>query len=159
MASRASLARRVTRAARALTETGNGTTAPPPQLPEQWEPTLTSAYYAWCRATGVDTRPQYLWPLLHAAHAARGLGIPEIAALEFGVAGGNGLLAMERAAATATQLSGTRIAIYGFDTGEGMPQPSDPRDARWLLPAATFTMDVGALRARLGTAQLVLRPG
>jgi hypothetical protein len=158
MASRASLARRVTRAARALTETGNGTTAPPPQLPEQWEPTLTSAYYAWCRATGVDTRPQYLWPLLHAAHAARGLGIPEIAALEFGVAGGNGLLAMERAAAKATELSGTRIAIYGFDTGSGMPVAEDPRDAPWLIEPSYFAMDEAALRARLTSAQLVLGP-
>src|SRR3712207_8631738 len=44
----------------------------------------------------VDTRPQYLWPLIHATHVARALGLRKIAALEFGVAGGNGLLALDR---------------------------------------------------------------
>ena len=113
-------------------------------------------YYAWCVDTGVDSRPQYLWPLLHSAHAARGLGLERIAALEFGVAGGNGLLALERAAAAATRLSGTEIDIFGFDTGTGMPVPKDPRDAPWLIEPALFDMDEAALRARLDHARLVL---
>ena len=124
--------------------------------PERWDPTNTSAFYAWCRANGVDTRPQYLWPLLHSAHAARALGLPRIAALEFGVAGGNGLLALERAAAAATELSGTEIDIYGFDTGTGMPAPTDPRDAPWLIEPSLFAMDEAALRQRLTRAELVL---
>lgn len=114
--------------------------------------------YAWCAASGVDTRPQYLWPLIHATHVARALGIPRIAALEFGVAGGNGLLAMERAAAAATELSGTEVEIFGFDTGSGMPAPSDPRDAPFLIEPAYFDMDEAALRSRLTSAQLVLGP-
>src|SRR5204862_75715 len=66
-------------------------TAPRPvPRPEEWDPTQTSALYAWCVANGVKSRPQYLWPLLHAAHVARALDVPAIAALEFGVAGGNG---------------------------------------------------------------------
>jgi hypothetical protein len=107
-------------------------------------------------ANGVDSRPQYLWPVLHAAHSARALGIPAISALEFGVAGGNGLLALERAAEAATELSGTQIEIYGFDTGTGMPASTDPRDAPWLVEPSLFAMDQDALRARLTSAQLVL---
>ena len=73
---------RVRRAARAAA--GRRPPAPrPPTRPARWDSTQTSALYAWCVATGVDTRPQYLWPLLHAAHAAAALGIPEIAALGF----------------------------------------------------------------------------
>jgi hypothetical protein len=94
--------------------------------------------------------------VLHAAHAASALGIPSISALEFGVAGGNGLLALERAAEAATELSGTEIDIFGFDTGTGMPPPDDPRDAPWLIEPSYFKMDEAALRARLGKAQLVL---
>jgi len=109
-------------------------------------------------STGVDTRPQYLWPLIHASHVARALGIPRIAALEFGVAGGNGLLAMERAAAMATDLSGTHVDIFGFDTGSGMPAPGDPRDAPFLIEPSYFAMDEAALRARLTSAELVLGP-
>ena len=48
--------------------------------PERWDPTQTSALYAWCVENGVRTRPQYLWPLLHSAHAAHALNIPSIAA-------------------------------------------------------------------------------
>ena len=132
--------------------------APPPPKPDRWDPTQTSAFYAWCRATGVDARPQYLWPLIHATHVARALRIPRIAAIEFGVAGGNGLLAMERAAAAATALSGTEVEIFGFDTGSGMPAPADPRDAPFLIEPSYFDMDEAALRARLSTAELVLGP-
>jgi hypothetical protein len=107
---------------------------------------------------GVQTRPQYLWPLLHATHAARALGLRRIAALEFGVAGGNGLLAMERAAAATTELSGTEVSIFGFDTGSGMPAPVDPRDAPWLIEPAYFPMDEAALRERLDGSELVLGP-
>jgi hypothetical protein len=126
--------------------------------PRSWDPTQTSALYAWCMDNGFRTRPQYLWPLLHSAHAARALKIPRIAALEFGVAGGNGLLALERAAAAATELSGTEVEIVGFDSGAGMPAPVDARDAPWLIEPAYFNMDEEALRARLDCAQLVLGP-
>jgi hypothetical protein len=124
--------------------------------PERWDPTQTSALYAWCVENGVRSRPQYLWPLLHAAHAARALDLRKIAALEFGVAGGNGLVALERAAAAATQLSGTEVEIYGFDTGTGMPPPADPRDAPWLIEQSWFDMDEAALRDRLDRSHLVL---
>jgi hypothetical protein len=124
--------------------------------PERWDPTQTSALYAYCAASGIASRPQYLWPLLHAAHAARALGVPAISALEFGVAGGNGLLDMEQAAAAASRLSGTQIEIVGFDSGSGMPASTDHRDAPWLIEPSYFAMDEAALRARLKSAQLVL---
>src|SRR4051812_4939861 len=96
-------AARAARAARgAWADDAQPAAPPPPPKPEKWDATQTSALYAWCAANGVDARPQYLWPVLHAAHSASALGIPAIAALEFGVAGGNGLLALERAAKAAT---------------------------------------------------------
>ena len=151
------LAARARRAARNGGGAGRGA-GPPPERPGPWTPVGTSELYAWCKSRGVETRPQYLWPLLHAAHVARALGVPAISALEFGVAGGNGLLALERAAREATELSGTEVAIFGFDTGSGMPTPSDPRDAPFLIEPAYFAMDEAALRARLTRAELVLGP-
>lgn len=130
--------------------------APPPERPERWDPTLTSPLYIWLVANGNHTRPQYLWPMLHAAHSARALGVPAIAALELGVGGGHGLIELERAAATATELSGTDIEVIGFDTGTGMPAPADLRDMPWLLQQSYFAMDEAALRARLTSAELVL---
>lgn len=148
----------VSRAARAARAAAAPPEPDPIPRPERWDPTQTSAFYVWCVQNGVRTRPQYLWPILHAAHAANALGLERIAALEFGVAGGNGLLALEKAAATASELSGTAIDIFGFDTGTGMPVPSDPRDAPWLVEPSMFQMDERALRARLSRAQLVLGP-
>jgi hypothetical protein len=153
----------VSRAARAARSAlgrpqANGSAGPPPQKPDRWDPLQTSALYAWCMSSGADTRPQYLWPLIHASHVARSLGIPRIAALEFGVAGGNGLLALERAAGIATELSGTEVDVLGFDTGSGMPEPTDPRDAPFLIEPSYFDMDEAALRARLTKAELVLGP-
>ena len=147
--------RRVVLAARAARERSKPSSVPRPQ---RWDPTQTSALYAWCMANGARTRPQYLWPLLHAAHVARALRVPRIAALEFGVAGGNGLIALERAAASATELTGTEIEIFGFDTGAGMPPPRDPRDAPWLIEPSLFDMDESVLRPRLRDARLVLGP-
>jgi hypothetical protein len=146
----------LTRAARVARTAGTRTKPEVVPKPDRWDPTQTSALYAWCVQNGVRTRPQYLWPLLHAAHAARALNLPRIAALEFGVAGGNGLLALERAAAAATELSGTEVEIFGFDSGAGMPAPVDHRDAPWLIEPAYFDMNEEALRARLSGAQLVL---
>jgi hypothetical protein len=119
---------------------------------------MTSAMSAWCMENGLRTRPQYLWPLLHSSHAARALRLPTIAAIEFGVAGGNGLLAMEQAASAATSLAGTQVDIFGFDTGSGMPVPADHRDGPWLIEPEYFRMDEAELRARLQRAQLVLGP-
>ena len=152
------LAKAARAARRAAAGDGSATAPTPPARPERWDPVQTSPLYTWCRANRPKTRPQYLWPLIHATHVARALGIPKIAALEFGVAGGNGLLAMERAAAIATELSGTKVDIYGFDTGSGMPEAKDPRDAPYLVEPAYFAMDEAALRARLTTAELVLGP-
>ena len=152
----------VTRAARvarrAVDRTRSGAASPPTTKPPHWDPLQTSTLYAWCMANGANTRPQYLWPLIHATHVARSLGIAKISALEFGVAGGNGLLALERAAAAATELSGTEVEIFGFDSGVGMPPPADPRDAPFLIEPSYFEMDEAALRASLDRAQLVLGP-
>jgi hypothetical protein len=136
---------------------GSHATAAPPHT-GSWDPTSTSALYAWCCENGRKTRPQYLWPLLQASHAARALDLARISALEFGVAGGNGLLALEAAASTCHRLGGADVDIFGFDTGAGMPATTDARDAPWLIEESYFAMDEAALRARLRRAQLVLGP-
>jgi hypothetical protein len=123
-------------------------------------PTTTdvTATFPWCLEQGVPTRPQYLWGTLLAVRIARALRLPRVAVLELGVAGGNGLIALEQAAAAAAQLSGVEVDVYGFDAGSGMPESADHRDAPWLIEPGWFAMDEEALRARLTRAQLVLGP-
>ena len=130
------------------------------QLRRSPKPATTdvTATFPWCLEQGIDTRPQYLWGALLAVRLAAALELPRVAALELGVAGGNGLLALERAAAAAEELSGVTVEVYGFDTGAGMPEPVDHRDLPWLIEPGWFAMDEQALSERLTRAELVLGP-
>jgi hypothetical protein len=102
--------------------------------------------------------PNYRWGILSAAAVAQVLGYERITAIEFGVAGGNGLIALEECARQATELSGVAIDVVGFDTGTGLPKPTDYRDLPQLWAEGDFAMDADALRGRLHGAQLLLGP-
>ena len=103
-------------------------------------------------------RPNYLLGVLAAADQARRENIEEISAIEFGVAGGNGLLALEHWAAVVEREVGVKITVYGFDTGSGLPNLcGDYRDHpdKWM--PSDYPMDVEALRKRLrDRTQLVI---
>jgi hypothetical protein len=102
-------------------------------------------------------RPHYAYGLFRSAQLARALGHKAMTAVEFGVAGGNGLLAMERLAARFGSELGIDIQVAGFDTGTGLPRALDYRDLPHVWNQGYFEMDVGALKARLKpSTQLVL---
>lgn len=105
---------------------------------------------------GPSVRPHFAWGLLHAAFLAKTLGIRRISSIEFGVAGGNGLLSMEHLASAIGSRVGVEIDVHGFDTGVGLPQPEDYRDLPNLFRETAFVMDPDRLRKRLKKAQLHL---
>ena len=70
---------------------------------------------------GASIRPQYAWGAVFAAAQARALGYTEVSLIEFGVAGGRGLLALEDIADVVSSMTGVRSCVYGFDTGSGLP--------------------------------------
>jgi hypothetical protein len=100
-------------------------------------------------------RPHYAYCLVNAARLARALGVPRISALEFGVAGGRGLLALEALCPEIEKTYGVEIEIWGFDTGEGLPEPVDYRDLPYIWKAGFYRMDKAALKARLKRSRLV----
>jgi hypothetical protein len=101
-------------------------------------------------------RPHYAYCILQAATLASRLGLPAISVAELGVAGGRGLAEMEVMAALASERSGVRIDVYGFDRATGLPAPADHRDIPYHWRTGFFEMDVDALRRRLRSAELVL---
>jgi hypothetical protein len=101
-------------------------------------------------------RPHYAYCTYHAARLAQLLGIARISLIEFGVAGGNGLVELESLAEQVEKEFDTRIDIYGFDSGEGLPAPEDYRDLPYIWQKGFFRMDVDALQRRLRRAKLVL---
>ncbi|HEY5681248.1 MAG TPA: hypothetical protein VIS55_14360 [Pseudomonadales bacterium] len=52
------------------------------------------------------------------------------------MAGGNGLVEMERIAREVEPLFGVGIEIWGFDSGKGLPAPRDYRDLPYIWQAA-----------------------
>ncbi len=101
-------------------------------------------------------RPNYTWGVLHSVYLAKTLGINRVSVIEFGVAGGNGLIALDRVAEKLESIMGVGIDVYGFDTGTGLPKPEDYRDLPNLYTASSFCMDVEALKKQLKKAQLIL---
>ena len=100
--------------------------------------------------------PYYAYCLNHASIQARRLGLERISAIEFGVAGGNGLVAMETIVAALAMEHGVAIDVYGFDTGVGLPPSADPRDLPYAWRRGFYRMDRPALEARLRSARLVI---
>lgn len=95
-------------------------------------------------------RPNYLLGVLKAADQAREEKISRILAIEFGVAAGIGLIALQDIAEGVERETGIIVEVVGFDSGAGMPAvPFDYRDhTDWWIPQ-DYPMDVAALRARL----------
>jgi hypothetical protein len=112
--------------------------------------------YAFRLSIGAVDRPHYAHILFNAAQLAVKLGYPKMSALEYGVAGGNGLVSLERHAAEIEKLLPIEIEIYGFDSGKGLPPPKDYRDLPYHWKTGFFHMDETKLRRRLVRARLVL---
>jgi hypothetical protein len=98
---------------------------------------------------GIFDRPHYAYGVYSAADMAKRLGLDAIQVIEFGVAGGNGLVALERIAALISADMGIPISVCGFDTGGGMPPPADYRDLPHVWDQGFYAMDVPKLRSRL----------
>ncbi|MDR7427868.1 MAG: hypothetical protein QN152_12530 [Armatimonadota bacterium] len=104
----------------------------------------------------VQARPDYAWGVMQGAHLAKAVGTERIGVIEFGVAGGRGLIALELIAEQVERHMALQIDVYGFDTGSGLPKPRDHRDLPNLYYEGAYPMDPEKLRRRLRRAQLVL---
>ncbi len=101
---------------------------------------------------------QYTWGVVQGVNLAKALGIDRVSIIEFGVAGGRSLLALERIAEKVQSVFGVVVDVLGFDTGIGLTKPMDYRDMPNLWAEGSFPMDVEQLERRLKRARLVLGP-
>jgi hypothetical protein len=112
--------------------------------------------YSFRCALDLYPRPHYAYGVQQAALLAQRLKVARISVLEFGVAGGRGLVELARMASLATKATGVTIDLYGFDRGEGLPKPHDFRDLPYIWREGEFSMDLAALRAKIPSAKLVM---
>jgi hypothetical protein len=111
---------------------------------EKWSK-LPKASYAHC-----------IW---EATRLAESRGYTSISVIEFGVAAGRGLVLLELYAKEISRLiegGGIDIEVYGFDSGTGLPTPTDYRDVTQLWCAGDYKMDFERLRSRLRIAKLIM---
>jgi hypothetical protein len=94
-------------------------------------------------------RQQYAFPILYAADSARKYGLEAITIIEFGVAGGAGLVNMCSIAERTRKATGIEFRVVGFDTGKGMPPAIDYRDLPEEFREGDFPIDVELLTRSL----------
>jgi len=123
------------------------------RLPQSWKRAVS--YKVLVDASVVD-RPYYGYCMYNAARLGAWLGYKTISAIEFGVAGGNGLVSAERHAVEITKELGVDFQIYGFDSGSGLPRPTDYRDLPFAWRAGDYPMNQEELKKRLKRTQLVI---
>jgi hypothetical protein len=101
-------------------------------------------------------RPWYGHGIYEAARLAQRLKEPAVSVIEFGVAQGEGLVAMEKLASEVQALLGVNIQVFGFDSGQGLPAHEDYRDLPYVWQRGFYSMKVEAVHGRLQTARLIL---
>jgi hypothetical protein len=101
-------------------------------------------------------RPNYGYCIFQAARLASLLSYPKMSVIEFGCGGGNGLLNAEMHIREVMKLFSINIDLYGFDSGSGLPSPTDYRDMPHYFRAGLYKMDIDALERKLSSAKLVI---
>jgi hypothetical protein len=101
-------------------------------------------------------RMQYAYICFHAAKLGKQLGYKKISVVEYGVAGGQGLLILEEHIKEIEKFFNIEIDIYGFDTGEGLPEPIDYRDLPYHWKKGFFQMSKLNLENKLKKSKLVI---
>ena len=120
-----------------------------------WKRKPVGSFDLRCRFD-IFSRPAYAYGVQQGAYLASRLGLPAISVIEFGVAGGRGLVALEEIARLASRAYGVKIEVYGFDRAVGLPKTADFRDLPYTWEEGFFEMDVDELRSRLTEARLVI---
>lgn len=124
--------------------------------PWPWDEAAVRLHRMEKRGRGAMPYPPYLYGLVAAARTARAIGATAFTALEFGVAGGNGLCALEDYAEDIRRWYGVEVRVVGLDSGAGLLPATDPRDCAHALHPGAFAMNEDKLRARLRQAELVI---
>ena len=83
---------------------------------------------------------------------AKKLGINKVSVLELGVAGGNGIIALEKYEKKVEKVLDIQIDVYGFDTGVGLPKTEDVNeDLPFFWRTDLYKTDKDALAKKINS--------
>jgi hypothetical protein len=97
-------------------------------------------------------KPHYESILYESCLEAKKLGINKVSVLELGVAGGNGIIALEKYKKKIEKVLDIQIDVYGFDTGVGLPKTEDVNeDLPFFWRTDLYKMDKDALAKKINS--------
>lgn len=103
-----------------------------------------------------DKHNGYAFGIYFSAYQASKLGFKSITCIEIGVAGGNGLVAMEKISSLVKDEFNIDIKLIGMDTGEGMPKPESYKDLPYTWREGQYVLEKDDLQDKLSNSKLVL---
>jgi len=116
-----------------------------------YEKPLRVAFLKYLQVKYKTFKPHYESVLLESCKEAKKLGINSVSVLELGVAGGNGIIALEKYKKSIESHLKIKIDIYGFDTGEGMPQSSLKEDLVFVFKPGQFKIDKDLIAKKINS--------
>ena len=96
-------------------------------------------------------KPHYESILYEGCLEAKKLGINQVSAIELGVAGGSGIIALEKYKKKIEKVLDINIDIYGFDTGSGLPKIETDEDLPFLWRKGLYNIDKTALEKKVNS--------
>jgi hypothetical protein len=96
-------------------------------------------------------RPHYENILLESVLEAKKIGYQKVSILELGVAGGNGIIALEKYKKKIEKITNIEIDIYGFDYGEGLPSTNNKFDLPFLWSNGDYKIDKEKLDRKINS--------
>jgi hypothetical protein len=96
-------------------------------------------------------RPNYETILYESSIEAKKLGYKEITVLELGVAGGNGIISLEKYKKKIEKILDIKITIFGFDSGEGLPITNIYQDLPFNWKSGLFKTDQELLHKKINS--------
>lgn len=109
---------------------------------------LRAAFLKYLSLKFKTFRPHYETILLESTKEAKKLGYKEISVLELGVAGGNGIISLERYKKKIEKITGVKINIFGFDYGEGLPISNNKFDLPFFWSGGDYKVDKEKLKKK-----------
>ena len=96
-------------------------------------------------------KPHYESILYEACLEAKKLGINQVSVIELGVAGGAGIVSLEKYKKKIEKVLDINIKIYGFDMGSGLPKIEADEDLPFLWRKGLYNIDKAALEKKVNS--------
>ena len=116
-----------------------------------YEKPLRVALLAYLSLKFKTFKPHYESILYEACLEAKKLGINQVSVIELGVAGGAGIVSLEKYKKKIEKVLDINIKIYGFDMGSGLPKIEADEDLPFLWRKGLYNIDKAALEKKINS--------